>query len=247
MATVEQIYETMKQLAPPELAESWDNSGLLVDCGGTVTRVLTTLDITAEVVQEAAERGCELIVAHHPVIFEPLKRLEQGSAAFLLVKNGISAICMHTNLDAAPGGVNDTLAAFFGMQSPAPFAGGCGRVGNVERTTVPQLAQRCAEALHTRVKWVDAPRAVTRLAVVSGAGGSCLQDALDEGADCLITGEANHHVACDAREAGVGLIAAGHFATEWPVVPVLARQLWERWPELVVLCSKTNTDPFRYI
>ena len=71
MTTVQQLYEAMKQIAPLELAEHWDNPGLLVDCGGGVRRVLVALDITPEVVAEAAEKHCEAIVSHHPVIFDP--------------------------------------------------------------------------------------------------------------------------------------------------------------------------------
>ena len=75
MATTNDIYAEMQRYAPLELAESWDNPGLLVDCGRGVSRVLVTLDITPEVVEEAAAGGCELIVSHHPVIFSPLKKL----------------------------------------------------------------------------------------------------------------------------------------------------------------------------
>ena len=113
MTTVQQVYEGMQRLAPPELAEHWDNPGLLVDCGGAVRRVLVTLDITPEVVAEAAAKQCTVIVAHHPVIFDPLKRLCPADVPYQLVQAGISAICMHTNLDAAEGGVNDVLADLF--------------------------------------------------------------------------------------------------------------------------------------
>ena len=78
MTTVQQIYEEMQRIAPLALAESWDNPGLLVDCGGEVSRVLVTLDITPEVVEEAARKGCGLIVSHHPVIFSPLKKMSAG-------------------------------------------------------------------------------------------------------------------------------------------------------------------------
>ena len=118
MTTVQQIYEEMQRIAPLALAESWDNPGLLVDCGGEVSRVLVTLDITPEVVEEAARKGCGLIVSHHPVIFSPLKKLSGQDVAFQLAKSGISAICMHTNLAAAEGGVNEVLAGIFGMQDP---------------------------------------------------------------------------------------------------------------------------------
>ena len=139
MRTVNELYEAMQRIAPLELAESWDNPGLLVDCGRPVDRVLVTLDITPEVVQEAAAKGCGLIVAHHPVIFSPLKRLEPRDVPFQLVQNGISAICMHTNLDAAEGGVNEVLAGIFGMRNWEPFVGGCGRVGEVDPILVIPL------------------------------------------------------------------------------------------------------------
>ena len=147
MRTVNELYEAMQRIAPLELAEIWDNPGLLVDCGRPVDRVLVTLDITPEVVQEAAAKGCGLIVAHHPVIFSPLKRLEPRDVPFQLVQNGISAICMHTNLDAAEGGVNEVLAGFFGMREMEAFAEGCGRVGSIEPITVPELQKRHRKSL----------------------------------------------------------------------------------------------------
>ena len=116
MATTNDIYAEMQRYAPLELAESWDNPGLLVDCGGQMHRVLAALDITPEVVAEAAAKQCEMIVSHHPVIFDPLKKIGPQDVPFQLVQAGISAICMHTNLDAAEGGVNDVLADLFGIR-----------------------------------------------------------------------------------------------------------------------------------
>ena len=169
MATVQQVYEVMQRLAPPELAEHWDNPGLLVDCGGNVRRVLVTLDITPEVVAEAAAKQCTVIAAHHPVIFDPLKRLCPADVPYQLVQAGISAICMHTNLDAA------------------------------------------------------------------------------EGADCLLTGEANHHHALDAKRLGLSLIAAGHYATEFPVTAAVAAALRTALPEVEGLVSTENCDPYTYL
>ena len=157
--TVQQILGLLQTLAPSELACSWDNVGLLVDAGVPVSRVLTTLDITAAVVQEAVENDCQLIVSHHPVIFDPLKHISAGDVPALLIKNNISAICMHTNLDAAPGGVNDTLADLLGMQREGRrnFAEDCGRIGPVEHTTVQQLARFCADTLHSGVRGLRPP------------------------------------------------------------------------------------------
>ena len=258
MTTVQQLYEAMQRIAPLELAESWDNPGLLVDCGGEVTRVLVTLDITPEVVTEAAAKHCEAIVSHHPVIFDPLKKLGPQDVPFQLVRAGISAICMHTNLDAAAGGVNEVLAGIFGMQDPEPFAGGCGRVGSIEPITVPQLARKAQQELAARcnapdagpavqVKFADTGKPVQRLAVISGAGGSLFAEALAVGADCLLTGEANHHHACDAKRLGLSLIAAGHYATEFPVTAAVAEKLRAALPGVEVLVSTVNKDPYTYL
>lgn len=258
MTTVQQLYEAMQALAPLELAESWDNPGLLVDCGGEVTRVLVTLDITPEVVAEAAAKHCKAIVAHHPVIFDPLKKLGPQDVSFQLVRAGISAICMHTNLDAAAGGVNEVLAGIFGMQDPEPFAEGCGRVGSIEPITVPQLARKAQQELAARcnapdagpavqVKFADTGKPVQRLAVISGAGGSLFEEALAVGADCLLTGEANHHHACDAKRLGLSLIAAGHYATEFPVTAAVAEKLRAALPGVEVLVSTANKDPYTYL
>ena len=144
--SVQQILGFLRAVAPQELALDWDNVGLLVDAGQPVDGVLTTLDITPAVVREAVENDCQLIVSHHPVIFHPLRTLAADDVPALLMKNGISAICMHTNLDAAPGGVNE------GRES---FAEGCGRIGTTMPTTVEALAKFCAATLHSGVKYVN--------------------------------------------------------------------------------------------
>ena len=258
MTTIDSIYQEMQHIAPLALAESWDNPGLLVDCGGGASRVLVTLDITPEVVEEAARKGCQLIVSHHPVIFSPLKKLGGQDVAFQLVKNGISAICMHTNLDAAEGGVNEVLAGFFGMREMEGFAEGCGRVGSIDPITVPELAKKAQQVLASRcnqpldgpavqVKFADTGKTVQRLAVISGAGGSLFEDALAQGADCLLTGEANHHHAIDAKRLGLSLIAAGHYATEFPVTAAVAEKLRGAFPALEILVSEDARDPYTYL
>ena len=258
MTTVQQVYEEMQRIAPLELAESWDNPGLLVDCGGTVQKVLVTLDITPEEVEEAARKHCEVIVAHHPVIFSPLKKIGPQDVPCQLVRAGISAICMHTNLDAAEGGVNEVLAGIFGMKNLETFADGCGRVGEIELNSVKGLAYQVQKELASRcnlpengpavqIKLVDNGRMVKRLAVISGAGGSLFEEAIAVGADCLLTGEANHHHAIDAKRLGLSLIAAGHYATEFPVTAAVAEKLRAALPELEVLVSEANKDPYTYL
>lgn len=245
--TVQEILAEMRRIAPLELAQSWDNVGLLVDAGRPVTAVLTALDITPPVVEEAAALGCELIVAHHPVIFQPLKTIAANDVPALLLRHGISAICMHTNLDAAEGGVNDTLADILGIRDTAVFADGCGRIGTVDETTAAHLAQLCQTTLGPGVHYVEADHPVTRVAEVSGAGGSYWQEALDLGADCLVTGEANHHAACDARRCGIGLVVAGHWGTEHPIAAVLKSRMMRAFPGLKVDTADTDRDPYIYL
>lgn len=247
MPTVKEIAAAVEGIAPLSLAEEWDNVGALVDCGGNVASVLVTLDITDDVVNEAEAGGCQLILAHHPVIFRPIKKMVYGDTVFRMVKKGISAICAHTNLDAAPGGVNDILAGIFGIAEPVPFAG-LGRVGPLRTaTTAAAIAAKCAEKFGAHVKLADAGNTVNTLAVLGGSGGGLLEEAVAAGADCILTGEADHHDAIDAVQAGVSLIVAGHFHTEFPVVPVLASWLGKQFPDLKVSVSRRNRDPFTYI
>lgn len=247
--TVQEILQELKAFAPPELARSWDNVGLLVDAGRPVEKVLTALDITADVVREAAAADCQLIVSHHPVIFDPMKHISAEDVPAMLLQNGISGICMHTNLDAAPGGVNDTLADLLGMsrENRRNFAENCGRIGTVETTTVADIAKFCAETLHSGVKFVESGKPVSCLAEVSGGGGSYLQEAIDEGADCLVTGEAAHHIALLAKQKGVGLVVAGHWGTERGIADVLAARLHTAFPQLEVRHAAADIDPYTYL
>ncbi len=246
MPRMDEIVRFVESFAPMELAEEWDNCGALVDCGGEVRAVMCTLDITSEVIREAERMGCQLIVAHHPVIFHRMARVQQGDLVYKLVRKHISALCMHTNLDAAAGGVNDILAAIFGLQDIGVFAH-MGRMGTLrQEISATRLAQSCAERFSAHVRFADAGKPVRKLAVLGGSGGGLIKEMLQAGVDCLITGEIDHHDAIDAKEAGVSLIAAGHFSTEFPVVPVMADRLLKQFPQMRVLIANEAKDPFQY-
>lgn len=243
MYELQQICRFMEQWAPPALAEEWDNPGLLVDAGSLVRRVLVTLDITPAVVEEAHRLGCQLVVSHHPVIFKPVRRLQSADAAFLLARYGISALCAHTNLDAAEGGVNYVLAGLLELENVQPLDG-LGRVGDRDSISPAQLAEQVGKLLNAPVLLADAGLPITRVAVVGGSGGEFFEAAAQAGAQCLVTGEASHHHGLDALEQGVSVIVAGHFATEWPIVPEMARRLRQAFGELEVLVSGSNRPPF---
>lgn len=229
--TAGDIFDFLQQKAPFGTAEEWDNAGLLAgDRSTPAQRVLVTLDITPAAVQAAADRGARLIVSHHPVIFAPLRTLERGSVPWLLAREDMTAICAHTNLDAAMGGVNDTLAALLGLGDIRVPDDALCRIGCLPAPMEPQaFARLAAERLHTAVRVHAGERPVRTVCVCGGAGGDIVLDKAGE-ADALLTGEVRHHEWLAGATAGVTLVEAGHYATEAPVTGTLAAWLRARFP-----------------
>lgn len=259
MITTNQVLAALTQLAPIDRKMDFDNVGLLVGRGeAPVSRILTALDVTDEVVQEAIEQKAELIAAHHPVIFHPVKSITDtdstGRLLLKLTENHIAAICMHTNLDAADGGVNDALASVIGLQNlellttegidfdGKPYC--CGRIGLLAQglpDTMLSFLPYLKEVLKADgLRYHDAGRPVHKLAVVGGSGGSYLEAAFQAGCDTLITADIKYDVFLTAKALGMNIIDADHFCTENPVVPVITNYLTSRFPALTVLQSKCH-------
>lgn len=229
---VSQVIEKIEAFAPVRLAGEWDNVGLMVgDRSGVVKKILLTLDVDLEVAREAAREGANLIVSHHPMIFEPLKKINadtrQGECILFLARNGISFYAAHTNLDAAEGGLNDYLAGLYGLKEIKPTdiiytdeqgkKYGLGRLGILpEPMTLQALAERVAERLGLpAISYVGNPGTeVRKVAVCSGGGGNRVSSALAEIADVYITGDVKYSNARDAQDFGLPLIIAGHYDTE---------------------------------
>lgn len=256
MPTVREIESALCQLAPRELAQSWDNVGLLAGLPDQeVRRVLVSLDVTEEVVQEAARLGAELIAAHHPVIFHPVRRVTDedptGRTLLALIKGGISAICMHTNLDAAQGGVNDALAAALGLKQVELLGeeGGVARMGLLpDPLPLPDFLAKVRAALSPNgIRYVDGGRAVRRAAVGGGACGGFFRTAVERGCDAFVTADVKYDQFLDARAMGLSLIDAGHFPTEDVVCPVLADYLSQRFPGLETVKSAVHRELIQYI
>lgn len=247
MRTVNEIFEKLCSWAPLELQMDFDNSGFLLGRGDRpVRKVLLALDITAPVIEEAQALSADLIVSHHPLIFHPLKSLTAdgpGEKALLMAEKGIAAICMHTNLDIAEGGVNDVLIRLLGAEPEGELdAQGCGRFGTLsEPMPLLDFLSLCKDRLRAKgLRYVDGGRHVRRLAVMGGAGGDALDDALAKGCDTYVTADVKYHVFLDAAERGINLIDADHFCTENPVIPVLAERLRSAFPELEFLVSREH-------
>lgn len=247
--TVSDVEKLVGTIAPYELAEEWDNVGLLFGhAGARVTRALVALDLTQDVVEQAKALGAQLIVTHHPIMFSARKRVtdadREGRLMLAMAEAGIAHIAAHTNLDSAPGGVNDTLLAQMGCENVR--GEGFVRVGDVpEGTTFAMLCERAATRLHASIRaYGAADRPVHVLGCCSGAGGGEVGEARQMGADAFITGEIRHHEALDAADSGVAVIEAGHYETENPVCEVLRRALQNAADaleyNLTVFCSKGN-------
>lgn len=255
MPTVHEIEQALWDLAPRELAAEWDNVGLLAGRPDReVRKILVSLDITGAVVEEARAWGAELIVAHHPVIFHPVKSVTggdpTGETLLRLIEGGISAICMHTNLDAARGGVNDALAAALALEEVAPLEGGGGiaRTGRLPQpVSVPDFLCAVQEALGANgLRYVDAGRPVRRAAVGGGACGEFLRAAAAGGCDAFVTADVKYDQFLTAAALGLTLIDAGHYPTEDVVCPVLVDYLAGRFPAVRIQKASSHREVTQY-
>ena len=262
MATVQDILKFVEALAPRSMKMDWDNVGLL--CGSIstpVTKILVALDPFEHVCKEAADMGAQLIVTHHPMIFQALKAVTDetsiGRGILELCRHGISAVNAHTNLDCAPGGVNDTLAAALGLEeiavvnpSGADAAGlewGLLRSGYTEETTLPEFLSHVKQALGCEgLRYTDGGKPVHKVAVGGGSCAGGMLEALDAGCDTFVTADIKYNQFWDAHDLGLNLIDAGHFQTENPVVAVLAGKIAAAFPEIEVKISEIHADCMKY-
>lgn len=244
MAKVKDFYGYLNSIAPFETQEDWDNSGMLVgDMDAEVKKVAVVLDITHEEIKKAKAIGADLIISHHPVIFNPIKSVTRGSVPYELVASSINALCCHTPLDIADGGTNDSLAKLLGIEvtrTEDPIL----RLGTVEPTSAENLAGKIAKTLNTKVRYADAGRKIEKIAICTGAGCSLIEAAGE--IDAFITGDASHHNFLDCVQAGITLIAAGHYETEIVVVPVLVKKLQAQFPDIEIIDIKQE-NPIKFI
>lgn len=257
MTTVSEIEHMLFTWAPHELAESWDNVGHLVgDPQRPVTRVLVALDITPAVAEEAVACGAQLIVSHHPVMNVRWHEHEMqtlrsdtrlGSLLTALTRGGISAICMHTNLDAADGGVNDILAQKLGLTGVFSLSEEkIGRVGTLSaELPLEQFMANVVQSLGCgALRYHDAGKRVHRVAVGGGACGGYIPRALALGCDTFVTADLRYNDFLDTP--GLNLIDAGHFPTEDLVCGEIVRRLSEAFPQLSVTKSAVHHDAVQF-
>ncbi|MGI6014101.1 MAG: Nif3-like dinuclear metal center hexameric protein [Oscillospiraceae bacterium] len=262
MATVNELRTYFETRVPTALKMDFDNVGLLVGtCDTTVHRTLVTLDITDDVIEEAIQGKVDLIVSHHPLFFD-LKFVrdddDTGRKIIRLLQHGISAICLHTNLDAVEGGVNDALMQALGAKvtgllsvdgtTPDGKPYGISRVGELDaECALDAFLFKVKSALQANgLRYHDGGRAVKKLAVCGGSGGGDLPTVIAAGCDTFVTADIKYHQFLMAKEHHINLIDADHYATEQVVVPVLASLLQKQFPEIDTKLSATHKQTAQF-
>lgn len=237
--TVDDIVELLEEMAPPQLAEEWDNVGLMLGRRTKpVHRLLLALDMTAETVEQAISCRADMLVTHHPAIFKRLPRVTddnwQQELLLRLAEHGIAVYSAHTNLDCVSNGVNDALVKRLGLLDDDILdnSNGLGRIGFVKECGLQDFAQRVKQALRADYVTIgDAKKSVHKVAVCGGAGSDLIEEALRQHADTLVTGDVKYHDAQRAVFSGLNIIDAGHQPTEWPVLEDWADRLSLRFTE----------------
>ncbi len=250
MTKVADVVNTMKSLAPVEMAEAWDNVGLLVgNADREVHKILVMLDFDRQGMDEALDVGADMIITHHPAIMSKLSNITDP--LFLqLIENKISLCSMHTNLDSAEQGVNQVLAETLGLYDiePVDFDGLLGRVGYVDECTLGEFIQTVKLALDIEhLRYVGHKRdTIKKAAVLGGSGADFIPNAKLAECDVYVTADVKYHQAQMAYNLEINVIDAGHFETENPVIYKVARYLRSNFEDVEVITSLRNKSYIKY-
>ena len=260
---LKEVLCALERFAPLPLQESWDNSGLQIGLteAEEVSGALLCLDVTEEIIDEALQRGMNLVISHHPLLFHGLKQITADDpvqrAVIKAVRGGVAVISMHTNLDNACHGVNWEIARRLGLNDVSFFAPKC--AGDVEGGSgvIGSLAQPMAAAAfvaHVKTA-MEAPvaqcnqllnRPVGKVAVCGGAGDFLLPQAIEAGADAFITGEMHYHV-YQGHDQEIQVVVIGHYESEHFTAHLLQAHLAQALPTLSTALSATMHNPITYL
>ncbi len=264
---IQEFIKHLDQEIPFDLAEKWDNVGLLVgNPNQEVTTILLALDPTTGLIAEAVEKNADTVLTHHPAIFKPLATIDtsqpEGRLVAAAISNHVSLIACHTNLDSVINGVSDILARRLGLQDLQPLlpsttgaeGSGLGRIGRLDAPVCgKEYLERVVEVLDLPALPVAGPipEQIETVAVCGGSGSEFASVARNLGADIYISAEIKHNIARWAEECGFCVIDGSHFGTEQAAVELLAEKLEQMaekngW-QLNILQSETEQHPFHYI
>jgi len=255
MRTIAELYQYLCTIVPLHLQADFDNSGFLVgNQKNIVAKVIVCLDVTSEVVEEAIIKKADLIISHHPIIWNKLSSITEdnitGKKIISLAKNDISVISMHTNYDKAEQGVNDILLEILGAE-PCDVLDqeGYGRIGELKDSSSFSLfLDHCLNALNSNgLRYHQANNFVKRIAVLGGAGGFCTEQAYHCGCDTFITADIKYDQLLLAKELGINIIDGDHYCTEYPAMIRLKDRLTEHFPDIYFEMSESNLQTAQFI
>lgn len=263
---IKQVVDALEQYAPLPLQEGFDNAGLQVGLTEAVevSGALLCLDVTEAVVDEAMQKGCNLIVSHHPLIFGKLARISDENyvqrTVMKAIKNDITIVSMHTNMDEAAGGVNYKIAEKLGLRHVAFFGeekevcgvkGGEGVIGDVaeeEGLAADDLVLMLRDRFHVESVQCNQliRRPIRKIALCGGAGAFLLNAAIAAGADAFITGEMRYHEFF-GHEQEIQICVIGHYQSEQFTSEVFQQIIGEKCPGVRCCLSEINTNPIIYL
>lgn len=222
MSTVKDVFSYLNTVAPFSSAAPWDNTGLLVgDENKTVKKVLLSLDVTSGVIDEAIKLNADLVITHHPLIFDAVKSVRTNTLLYKAISSGIAFISCHTNLDIADDGVNDCLANTVGIENVTSSENEFLKIGEISEMSEDAFVSHLKNKLQCNVLYNSTGNSIKKVAFCSGSGGDLFGLAKEIGADALLTGEAKYHEFLDASFCNISIFACGHFETEIVVIDEL--------------------------
>ena len=261
------LIRTFEGLWPTSQAEEWDSVGLVSgDINQKIARVLLSVDVTAELIEEA--EGFDLVLSHHPLLLRGInsvaKQTSKGSVLVSAIQSGIALYAAHTNADAAIGGVSDSLATAIGLKTSEPLvktsvAGiGSGRIGTLPQAqTLLSLAQRLGTVLPSTAGGIKVAgnheSTISRVGLCGGAGDSFIEAAYEQGADVFITSDLRHHPVQEALEKAaaegreISFIDVSHWAGEWVWLNNARDALKLLHPDVHFEVSDLRTDPWDFV
>ncbi|NQV24790.1 MAG: Nif3-like dinuclear metal center hexameric protein [Rhodopirellula sp.] len=262
------ILNFLSDFAPLELAEDWDNTGLLIgQRDDAVSSIMTCLTLTPDVAEEAVSKGASLVVTHHPILFRAVQKLtdetSEGRMLLSLIRAGVAVYSPHTSYDSAYEGVNCQLARSLNLTNVKPIREadcgtdskpsresiGSGRFGDLpSEVSLADFVELVKQSLGIRNTWFvgDPSSTIRRVGIACGAAAEFMSDAARLGCDVLLTGEARFHACLEARTCGIALVLPGHFPTERPAMENLAKRLSRQFPDLSVWASDVESDPVQW-
>lgn len=253
-----QIVEIANKKFPFKASEHWDNSGIQVgNLNKDIKNIAFSLDANPTTINFAKQKSCELIITHHPILINPLKNILAseliGETIIAAIRSEVDVLSLHTNLDAADGGLNDYLANMLELRNVSvPDEANCARIGMLDQSIPLRLLNEMLKQKwslnETTVICSDEAKVVSKVFIASGSGSGYLTGAISLGADVMITGDVKYHSAVDARRAGLPIIDAGHFGMEKHAIKLMADSFREEFEsmgfELVCHECCDEKDPF---